>query len=86
LQLTLNWQALHKPTLVRGQHNNPAFEQTINFLEYSKKEFYTEQRIKELEQKRKLHTARTPLMVYDTVGKAVHQTVIDKVQQSKVKR
>jgi hypothetical protein len=25
-------------------------------------------------------------MVYDIVGKAVHQTVIDKVQQSKVKR
>lgn len=58
LQLALNWQAKHKPTLVWGQRYNPAFERTMIFLEYSKKEWETEQRIKELEQKRKLRVAR----------------------------
>ncbi len=64
LQLALNWQAKHKPTLVWGQRYNPAFERTIIFLEYSKKEFETEQRIKELEQKRKLARARTTAIVF----------------------
>ena len=64
LQLALNWQAKHKPTLVWGQRYNPAFERTIIFLEYSKKEFDTEQRIKELEQKRKLRTARITAIVF----------------------
>ncbi|MCU0420395.1 MAG: High-affnity carbon uptake protein Hat/HatR [Cyclobacteriaceae bacterium] len=63
LQLALNWQAKHKPTLVWGQRYNPAFERTMIFLEYSKKEFETEQRIKELEAKRKLQRARTTALV-----------------------
>jgi WD40 repeat protein/energy-coupling factor transporter ATP-binding protein EcfA2 len=63
LQLALNWQAKHKPTLVWGQRYNPAFERTMVFLEYSKKEWETEQRIKELEQKRKLKRARTFALV-----------------------
>ena len=46
-----------------GQRYQPAFERTIIFLEYSKKEFETEQRIKELEQKRKLQRARVTAMV-----------------------
>ena len=63
LQLALNWQAKHKPTLVWGQRYNPAFERTMIFLEYSKKEWETEQRIKELEQKRKLQRARITALV-----------------------
>ena len=63
LQLALNWQAKHKPTLVWGQRYHPAFERTLVFLEYSKKEFETEQRIKELEQKRKLQRARVTALV-----------------------
>jgi energy-coupling factor transporter ATP-binding protein EcfA2 len=63
LQLALNWQAKHKPTLVWGQRYNPAFERTMVFLEYSKKEWETEQRIKELEQKRKLQRARIIALV-----------------------
>ena len=63
LQLALNWQVKHKPTLVWGQRYQPAFERTMIFLEYSKKEFETEQRIKELEQKRKLQRARIVAMV-----------------------
>ncbi len=58
LQLALNWKAKHKPTLEWAQRYDPAFERTMVFLEYSKKEFETEQRIKELEQKRKLQRAR----------------------------
>jgi WD40 repeat protein/energy-coupling factor transporter ATP-binding protein EcfA2 len=58
LQLALNWQIKHKPTLVWGGRYHPAFERTLIFLEYSKKEFETEQRIKELEAKRKLRNAR----------------------------
>ncbi len=63
LQLALNWQVKHKPTLVWGQRYHPAFERTMIFLEYSKKEFETEQRIKELEQKRKLQRARVTAIV-----------------------
>src|SRR5690606_3117195 len=63
LQLALNWQAKHKPTLVWGQRYNPAFERTMIFLEYSKKEWETEQRIKEIEQKRKLQRVRITALV-----------------------
>lgn len=63
LQLALNWQAKHKPTLIWGQRYNPAFERTMVFLEYSRKEWETEQRIKELEQKRKLRWARIIALV-----------------------
>lgn len=66
LQLALNWQTKHKPTLVWGQRYHPAFERTMIFLEYSKKEFETEQRIKELEQKRKLRNARITAIVLGT--------------------
>jgi WD40 repeat protein/energy-coupling factor transporter ATP-binding protein EcfA2 len=68
LQLALNWQAKHKPTLVWGQRYHPAFERTLIFLEYSKKEFDTEQRIKELEQKRKLQRARIVAIVFGTLS------------------
>lgn len=66
LQLALNWQAKHKPTLVWGQRYHPAYERTMIFLEYSKKEFETEQRIKELEQKRRLRVARRTAVVLGT--------------------
>jgi hypothetical protein len=64
LQLALNWQAKHKPTLVWGQRYHPAFERTMIFLEYSRKEYETEQRIRELEQKRKLQRIRRTAIVF----------------------
>jgi WD40 repeat protein/energy-coupling factor transporter ATP-binding protein EcfA2 len=67
LQLALNWQVKHKPTLVWGQRYHPAFERTMIFLEYSKKEFETEQRIKELEAKRRLERARTVAIVFGVI-------------------
>ena len=66
LQLALNWQIKHKPTLVWGQRHHPAFERTMVFLEYSKKEFDTEQKIKELQRKRQLQRARTTALVLAT--------------------
>jgi WD40 repeat protein len=68
LQLALNWQAKHRPTLVWGQRYNPAFERTMIFLEYSKKEWETEQRIKELDQKRRLQRARTTATVFGVLA------------------
>lgn len=87
LQLALNWQAKHKPTLVWGQRYHPAFERTLIFLEYSKKEFDTEQRIKELEQKRKLQRARVTAIVFGTLaGIALIAFVYAFVQQAEAKR
>ncbi len=68
LQLALNWQSKHKPTLVWGQRYHPAFERTLIFLEYSKKEWDTEQRIKEQEQKNKLKRARVIGIVMGTAA------------------
>lgn len=87
LQLALNWQAKHKPTLVWGQRYHPAFERTLIFLEYSKKEFDTEQRIKELEQKRKLQRARVTAIVFGTLaGIALIAFVYAFVQQAEANR
>ncbi|HMJ67989.1 MAG TPA: hypothetical protein VK508_03805 [Cyclobacteriaceae bacterium] len=93
LQLALNWQTKHKPTLVWGQRYHPAFERTLIFLEYSKKEFETEQRIKELEAKRKLRNARITAIVLGTatvislmflVYALVQRTQAIKAQQSAI--
>lgn len=63
LQLALNWQEENKPTLVWGQRYDPAFERTLVFLETSKKAYETEQRNKELLQKRALQRSRIVAMV-----------------------
>ncbi|MCW5911900.1 MAG: High-affnity carbon uptake protein Hat/HatR [Cyclobacteriaceae bacterium] len=87
LQLALNWQAKHKPTLVWGQRYHPAFERTMIFLEYSKKEFDTEQRIKELEAKRKLQRARVTAIVFGSLAAiALVAFVYAYVQQAEAKR
>jgi WD40 repeat protein/energy-coupling factor transporter ATP-binding protein EcfA2 len=63
LQLALNWQIKHKPTLVWGQRYDSAYERTMVFLEYSKKAFEEEQKIKELQAKKALRTARITSIV-----------------------
>lgn len=63
LQLALNWQIKHKPTLVWGQRYDPAYERTMVFLEYSKKEFEEEQKIKELQAKKELRRARVVAII-----------------------
>ncbi len=66
LQLALNWQQKHNPTLVWGQRYHPAFERTMVFLDYSRREFETEQKIKELQQKRALRRARITALILAT--------------------
>lgn len=63
LQLALNWQIKHKPTLVWGQRYDPAYERTMVFLEYSKKAFEEEQKIKELQAKKELRRARVVAII-----------------------
>ncbi|MCV9386555.1 nSTAND1 domain-containing NTPase [Reichenbachiella ulvae] len=63
LQLALNWEEENKPTLVWGQRYDPAFERTMVFLETSKKAYETEQRNKELLQKRALQRSRLVAVV-----------------------
>lgn len=58
LQLAINWREENRPTLVWGQRYNPAFERTMVFLETSEKAYLTEQKNKELLQKRQVRRMR----------------------------
>ena len=58
LQLALNWREENRPTLVWGQRYNPAYERTMVFLETSEKAYLTEQRNKELLQRRQVRRMR----------------------------
>ncbi|MCU0428343.1 MAG: hypothetical protein MUF42_00100 [Cytophagaceae bacterium] len=58
LQVGVNWYEKNKPTLDWAQRYDPAFERAIVFLETSKKAFETEQRIKEMMQRRTLKRTR----------------------------
>ncbi len=68
LQLALNWADEHKPSLEWAQRYNPAFERTMVFLETSKTAYETEQRIKEMLQRRKLRTTRIVAIVMTTAA------------------
>lgn len=63
LQLALNWREENRPTLVWGQRYNPAFERTMVFLETSEKAYITEQRNKEILQKRQVKRMRITAIV-----------------------
>ncbi|MFY0608258.1 MAG: hypothetical protein JXR10_16185 [Cyclobacteriaceae bacterium] len=63
LQLAINWKEENRPTLVWGQRYNPAFERTLVFLETSEKAYLTEQRNKELLQKRQVKRMRITAIV-----------------------
>ncbi|WP_375579600.1 High-affnity carbon uptake protein Hat/HatR [Marivirga tractuosa] len=63
LQLAMNWQEKHNPTLIWGQRYHPAYERTMSFLEHSEEEYEIEQRAKELQQKRRLRTARVTALI-----------------------
>ena len=58
LQVALKWQQQYQPNATWALRYNPAFDRTINFLEYSKKEFELEIAKKENRQKRDLKRAR----------------------------
>ncbi|PGH38306.1 MAG: High-affnity carbon uptake protein Hat/HatR, partial [Candidatus Nephrothrix sp. EaCA] len=63
LQIALNWKTKHNPTLLWGIRYHPSYERTMLFLEYSKKEFEMEQRIKELQLQRKNRNRRLLTLV-----------------------
>ena len=63
LQLALNWREENRPTLVWGQRYNPAFERTMVFLETSEKAYLTEQRNKEILQKRQVRRMRITAVI-----------------------
>lgn len=63
LQLALNWREENRPTLVWGQRYHPAFERTMVFLETSEKAYLTEQRNKEILQKRQVRRMRITAVV-----------------------
>jgi WD40 repeat protein/energy-coupling factor transporter ATP-binding protein EcfA2 len=68
LQLAINWREKQNPTLIWAQRYNPAYERTILFLDYSQKEFETEQRNKEMLQKRMLKRARITALILGTAA------------------
>ncbi len=63
LQLALNWQQKYDPSLTWAQRYHPAFERAMVFLEYSNKEWETELKQKELQQKRALKRARITALI-----------------------
>jgi len=63
LQLALNWKEKHNPTIIWGQRYHPAYERTLSFLQHSEEEYLIEQKSKELQQKRRLRTARITALI-----------------------
>ena len=63
LQLALNWREENRFTLVWGQRYNLAYERTMVFLKTSEKAYLTEQRNKELLQKRQVRNMRLFVIV-----------------------
>lgn len=87
LQLALNWQEENKPTLVWGQRYEPAFERTMVFLETSKKAYETEQRNKELLQKRALRRSRiAALFLAAAALVSIFFVVLAQIQASEAKK
>jgi WD40 repeat protein len=63
LQIALNWQANQNPSSVWGLRYHNAYERTMLFLEFSKKEFERERIMKEKMQRRRLIAARITAIV-----------------------
>jgi WD40 repeat protein/energy-coupling factor transporter ATP-binding protein EcfA2 len=63
LQLALNWQIKQKPTRTWAKRYNPYFERAMVFLETSKTAYESEQKSKELLQKRMLQRTKVVAIV-----------------------
>jgi WD40 repeat protein/ABC-type oligopeptide transport system ATPase subunit len=63
LQLALNWQIKQKPTRLWAKRYNPYFERAMVFLETSKTAYESEQKSKELLQKRMLQRTKIVAIV-----------------------
>ena len=87
LQLAINWQEKHQPTLIWGKRYHPAFERTMAFLKHSEEEYALEQREKELAQKRRLRTARiTALIMGGAVVICILFLIYAFIQQTEAER
>lgn len=63
IQLALNWQIKQKPTRTWANRYNPFFERAMVFLETSKTAYESEQKSKELLQKRMLQRTKTVAII-----------------------
>ncbi len=63
LQIALNWQAEQNPSKIWGLRYHKAYERTMLFLDFSKKEFEREQIMKEKMQRRRLIAARITALI-----------------------
>ena len=68
LQLALNWKQENTPTLVWGKRYHPAYERAMVFLDTSRRSHETEQRNKELLQRKKVRNNRILALVGATVA------------------
>ncbi|MEL7147960.1 MAG: High-affnity carbon uptake protein Hat/HatR, partial [Bacteroidota bacterium] len=82
LQLALNWEEENKPTLVWGQRYNLAYERTMIFLETSKKAYETEQRNKEILQKKQIKRTKVIAAILSVATLVLLTAVILAVVQS----
>ena len=82
LQLALNWEEENKPTLVWGQRYNLAYERTIIFLETSKKAYETEQRNKEILQKKQIKRTKVVAAILSVATLVLLTAVIFALAQS----
>lgn len=82
LQLALNWEEENKPTLVWGQRYNLAYERTMIFLETSKKAYETEQRNKEILQKKQIKRTKVIAAILSVATLVLLTAVIFALAQS----
>ncbi|MFN6946476.1 MAG: hypothetical protein ACK4ND_16130 [Cytophagaceae bacterium] len=68
LDIALKWREDNKPSMLWGLRYHPAYERTMQFLEFSEKEYEKEQIIKEKLQKRRLIAARIISVIFGFGG------------------
>ncbi|QHT66038.1 High-affnity carbon uptake protein Hat/HatR [Rhodocytophaga rosea] len=68
LQIALHWAEEHQPSLTWGLRYHPAYERTMLFLDFSKKEYEKEQIIREKQQRRKLVFSRILAIIFGIIG------------------
>ncbi len=87
LQLAINWREEQRPTLVWGTRYHPAFERTMVFLETSEKAYVTEQRNKEMLQRRNLRRTRNFAIIAGLIGLlAIFLAVFGQVQSAEANK
>lgn len=81
LQMATNWYHLAQPTKTWGIRHDVAFDRTIEFLLYSEKQFLREERLKTVQQKRRLIVARAIALVFGTGALVAGLLVVYAIRQ-----